>query len=638
MKKPAARFVLPAIALALLLMLPSAAAARAGGGQNYGEDGWSGGGGEGGGGDGLGYLFLWLIQLAFRQPLIGIPLLLAGVIVVSRIGKAAGTGNQYRTIERAGREAGARRQADVAGRLDAISKRDPAFDQALFLRRIHKGFLEVQAAWSAQDFTAVSRFLSDGVRERFTMQAEMLREEGIRNVIEDVSIQSSSIVAVESDDFFDTIHVEISARGKDSDLDFSTGRVIRGGANSPFTEYWSFLRRPGAVTPATGGLIEGSCPNCGAPLSISDRGKCENCDSIVSSGEYDWVLAEITQSSEWGTAADPSIIPGYSDMVSRDPAFNLQHIEDRASVIFWRFIRAHFEGSPDPLRKVSLPSFIPSFEESLRFSNEDGWWLLFKDAAVGAVEVQSIETAGSDPDAQDHIEVLIRWSARNARRNSAGRIRNAGDRTIRPIVYHLVRNRSVVTSRERAFLSSHCQACGAPYTGGESGNCDYCGRVLNDGSQDWVLASTGRYDASKMRPASVDAFARSSLIPPEMLLGAMAGAMFADGAIDPSEEKLLADFAKSRGISPRTVSEITASVRAGEKTLPVPSTREETVEILGAMARMILADGRMSNEEIELLSSFGEASGLTRADVMLIVSGQREQLFRQARRILENGR
>ncbi len=634
MKKPAIRHIVPAVVLALLLLLPSAAAARAGGGQSYGGDG----GGGGGGGDGLGYLFFWLIQLAFRQPLIGIPLLAAGVIVVSRMGKAARTGNQYRTIERAGRAAGARRQEDVAGRLEALSKRDTAFDQAVFLRKVHKGFLEVQAAWSSQDFGAVSRFLSDGVRERFSMQAEMLREEGIRNVLEDVSIQSSSIVAVESDSLFDAIHIEISARGRDSDLDFSTGRVIRGGETSSFTEYWSFLRRPGAVTLATGGLIEGFCPNCGAPLSIGDKGTCENCDSVVSSGEYDWVLAEITQSSEWGTAADPSIIPGYSAMVARDPAFNLQHIEDRASVVFWRFIRAHFEGSPDPLRKVSLPSFIPSFEESLRFSSEDGWWLFFKDAAVGAVEVQSIETAGSDPEGQDHIEVLVRWSARNARRNSSGRIRNAGDRTIRPVVYHLVRNSSVVTSKERVFLSSHCQACGAPYTGGESGNCDYCGRVLNDGGQDWVLASTGRYEASRMRPASVDAFARSSLIPPDMLLGAMAGAMFADGAIDPSEEKLLAGFAESRGISPQTVSEITASVRAGERTLPVPSTREETVEIMGAMARMILADGRMSSEEIEMLSNFGEASGLTRADVMQIVAGQREQLFRQARRILEKGR
>lgn len=630
MKSHTARIILLAAMLTLLAVLPSPAYARAGGGQSFGGDG---GGGGGGGGDGLGYLVFWLVQLAFRQPLIGVPLLVVGVIAVSRMGRAARTGNQYRTIERAGRAAAVRRQEDLSQRLEALRRRDPAFDPDAFLRKAGKGFLEVQAAWSAQDFTGVLRFLSDGVRERFSMQAAMLREEGVRNVLENAAIVSSRIVAIDSDAVFDCIHVEITARGRDRDLDASSGKVLRENGSDQFTEYWSFLRKPGAVTLASGGLLEGFCPNCGAPLSLSDAGTCDNCDSVVTSGEYDWVLAEITQSAEWGTASDPSVIPGYSMMLAKDPAFNLQHIEDRASVIFWRIMKAHFEGDPGPLSKVSLQSFRQSFSESMRLSTEDGWWLFFKDAAVGAVEVQRIEPAGSEG-GQDHIEVLIRWSARNARRNSDGRIRNAGDRTVRPVVYHLVRNHGVATQGGKSFLSSHCQACGAPYEGGESGNCEYCGRVLNDGSQDWVLASTGRFEASAMRPSAVEAFSRASLVPPDLLMGAMAGVMFADGVIDPAEEKLLGDFARDRGITQSAVAEIIASVRAGEQTIPAPSTREESVELAGAMARMVLADGRMTDGEVEMLAGFGEAAGMTRADVMQIIAAQREQLYRQARRVL----
>lgn len=634
MKHASVRFPALAAAIAMMILLPADAFARAGGGQSYGGGGGGGGGGGIGGGDGIGYLVFWLIQLAFRQPLIGVPLLVVGVIVVSKAGRTARTGNQYRTIEKAGRAAAVRKQDDLVQRIEALKKRDPSFDPSLFLQKVGRGFLEVQSAWSNQELSRVGRFVSDGIRERFSMQMDLMRGEGYRNVIEDASVVSSAIVAIESDAVFDTIHVEIDARGRDRDLDTSTGRVIRENGSEPFTEYWSFLRKPGAVTLANGGLIEGVCPNCGAALELSDAGACENCDSVVTSGEYDWVLAEITQSIEWGTASDPSVIPGYTAMIGRDPAFNLQHIEDRASVIFWRMMRAHFEGGSDPLRKVALPAFIPTFEESLRFSSEDGWWLYFKDAAVGAVEIQRIEPAAEGSGEQDHIEVLIRWSGRNARRNPDGRIRNAGDRTIRPVVYHLVRNSGVATQKVRSFLSSHCQACGAPYTGGESGNCDYCGRILNDGGQDWVLASTGRFEASRMNPQAVNAFARASLVPPDLLLGAMAGVMFADGVLDPSEEKLLASFAASRGIPAGSVTEITASVRAGERTLPTPSTPAETRELLGAMSRMVLADGRMSSEEVEMLTGFGEASGMTRADVMQIIGRQREQLFKEARKIL----
>lgn len=622
-KKPAVPLSILAV---LLVVLPSVALARAGGGQSYGD---SGGGGGGGGGEGMGYLVFWLVQLAFRHPVIGVPLLVFALVMMIRFGRRARAGSEIRTISRAGRAASETRQRDVDARLAALAARDPGFDPALFVERSGRAFTEVQKAWAAGDPGMVRRFVSDGIRERFSIQLEMMRARGIRNELADPAIVRTEIVALQSDQCFDTIHLAFTASGRDRDLDVPTGRVLADRGVETFTEYWSFLRRPGASTKRGAGLVEGFCPNCGASLEISDAGRCENCDSIVTSGEYDWILAEITQSAEWGTMSDPAVIPGYERMVSRDPAFNLQHVEDRVSVIFWRYIRAHFENSPSRLARMATPGYVESLAESIRLAGQDGRWLVFEEAAVGAVEVQSIE-AGEGQGGMDRISVLVRWSARNARRGPDGRVTGAGDRMIRPTVFHLVRGGGIQTQREKAFLSSHCQACGAPDTGGDSGSCDYCGRVMNDGSQDWVLAATGRFEASMIRPGGVSAFARASLVPPDVILSAMAAAMHSDGSIDEGEMELLRSFAASRGIKPGAVDEIAASVRAGGQ-LPAPGSPSEASEIVAAVARMILADGKVTRPEAEMLHGFGRAAGLTRADVDMVVSRERGRLYREAR-------
>lgn len=36
-----------------------------------------------------------------------------------------------------------------------------------------------------------------------------------------------------------------------------------------------------------------SCPRCGAPLQITSAGKCEYCGSIVTTGEFSWVLTDM---------------------------------------------------------------------------------------------------------------------------------------------------------------------------------------------------------------------------------------------------------------------------------------------------------------------------------------------------------
>jgi predicted lipid-binding transport protein (Tim44 family) len=620
------------IVLVLLAGMASMAWARAGGGQSYGSSRRSGGGG----GEGLGIIFYWLVMLAIEQPAIGVPLLIAALVVFMIWGRKAKGRHESKTITKATRLNRQQQASDRDEILTALTQRDPGFTEAGFLQRSNRAFIAIQDAWSNQDLDRVRHFISDGVNERFSIQIDMQKSEGTRNQMEDVRILESKIVSMTSDRNYDTIHVEIMAQARDTDVSLETGRVIRINTTAPFTEYWSFLRKPGVKTLTDKGLVEGFCPNCGAHMELSDTGRCENCDSIVTSGQYDWVLTEITQSMEWGTLSNPEMIPGYSVMVQRDPAFNIQHVEDKTSVVFWRMIRAWFDSDPDAARKVLFPEYLESLEKQMANVNQEDWWLFFREAALGAVEIQKI--IPGEEGSRDRIEVLVKWSARNAQRNRAGSIRGEGDKTIRPQIYLMARNQGVTTNAQMSFMSSHCPACAAPYEGGDTGACDYCGRPLNDGSQDWSLEAVQRFEASRITSEAVSGIERAALIPPDLVLSAMVSAMYADGEVDDKEMKALVSFAQSRNIPDDELHRIVASVASGQDSLPVPETTTEAREILAAMARMVLADGKVTREEQALMTSFGESMHLAAADVKMILTQQRKLLYQQAKTTIRENR
>jgi uncharacterized tellurite resistance protein B-like protein len=611
----------------LLLVAAGTVFARAGGGGSYGGSG--GGGGSDGDGGGIGYLLFMLVRLAIEKPVIGVPLLVVVVILLAKFGRATRSGHETRTITRAGRLNREQEQTKMDQALAALTARDHGFTPEAFLTRAGTAFTALQSAWSDQELGRVRPFISDGINERFTLQVEMQRREGYRNRMENVSILSSRIVGVGSDRHFDTIHVEFTAHADDSDVDIKSGRVIRKNSSESFTEYWSFLRKPGVQTLAGKGLVEGFCPNCGTSLELTDTGRCGSCDSIVTSGDYDWVLAEITQSMEWNALSDASIIPGYQGMLSIDPGFNLQHIEDRTSVIFWRLMSSWFENSPSPARKVTLPEYLGTLEEQLRNTREGEWWLFYRDAAVGTVEVQSV-TPGP-PGGMDRVDVLVKWSASNARKNAEGKVGASGGKTIRPQVFTLARKHGVLTSTAESFRSSHCPGCGAPYEGGDSGACDYCGRPLNDGSQEWVLESIAPFSASRITGESVSAIRRAALVPPDLILASMISAMYADGEVDEKEMESLRKFSEARKIPDEQLNAIIETVKSGAGTLPTPSNPSEAREIMGAMARMVMADGKLSSGEQNLLQAFGDSQGMTWADVKLLLAQQKAVLFAEAK-------
>ncbi len=623
----------PFFTLFLIVLMVSTAGiafARAGGGQSYG--GSSSGGS--GGGNGMGIIIYFLLRLCIEQPVIGIPLVIVLIIVAIIINNKY-QAIQYGAIQQAGNRTLNRSQNFVAVQkaLGKLKERDPQFTTASFMKKAETAFFEIQQAWSDQDLSKVRRFISDGVNERFSLQIDMQKKQGIRNKMENVQVLNTKITSIESDSHFDSIHLRITAKAKDTDVDLETGKNIRDNYSGTFVEYWSFLRKPGVQTLAGKGLVEGVCPNCGAHLELSDSGKCQYCDAVVTSGEYDWVLSEITQSIEWSTATSPSAIPGYTAMVEADPAFNLQTIEDTTSVIFWRYIKSYFESSADPVRKMATADYSDSLESSLESTRDGNSHLFFADAAVGAVEVQSI-VQGTE---FDRVQVLVKWSATNSWIDHSGKAKSRGPKTIRPQIFTLIRKHGVTTLAATQLNSAHCPGCGAPYSGGNTGSCEYCGRSLNDGSGAWVLESIGAFTSARVNSTSVSPVTRTSNVSADLLLLAMASTMYADGELDAKEMDMLTSFAGQRGISQDSLSAIINTVKQPDAQLPRPANSSEAMEVLKAMVRMSLADGKIDNTEKALLVKYAISAGLSKYEVSSTIAKQRRSLYKQAKRAAKWG-
>lgn len=646
----AARPVLSTWICVFLVLAAREVFARAGGGGGFGggggsSGGFSGGGGSGGGGSG-GELIYFLVRLTITHPHIGIPLDIGVLVFVYFSYKNGRSYHVTRTIRKVyNKQDHYRTQRG----LDKLRARDTAFSEEKFKERAGKAFGKIQKAWSEQDMKPVRGLISDGIFERFNAYLAMQKASLLVNRMEQVRVLKAEIAGVESDEFFDTVHLLITASAVDYMENRETGKRVHGKKQpETFQEYWSFLRRPGAKTLEKPGLVEGFCPNCGTPLSFSDKTVCESCSAVVNSGEYDWVLAEITQTGEW-RGIRPRDIPGVDAVRGKDPAFNVQHLEDRASVMFWRLRQSEFFADKGYLAKLSHPDYLAE-NEKLFSPLEDGTHAFYADAAVGAVDLSSVAVSG-EPGGMDRAHVKIRWSGHPEQEKIPSLMAPRYERSrIFQHSFILVRKTDTRSSDKNVLSSTHCPGCGAPETPTTAGECEYCGLRQNDGGADWVLRSIKPFvedyqaicrkveqvvEGGREEAAGMD-HERSGIpvFTPEInraLLVCAISVMNADGTIDEKERAWLEKMGRRRNVPKNELDELVNAVRSGEVKPVLPDDLDQGRHFFNSMIQVCLVDGKVTNDERRLLKRLVSKLGYTEVDIGYMINRERARLYREAR-------
>lgn len=462
-----------ALALGALVLLDATlAAARPGGGQDFS----GGGGGDDGGVWLVINLAIYLLELCVDYPAVGFPLLgllIVGAVVWHHV-------NPNRTTKAAVRDLEASALRGLNPDLRQLADRDPQLTEEGFTAEVTKIVLAVQQAWNGGDMRPARRLLSDGVYNRFTALIAINRARGVRNRMAESTIERPRVVAVERDTFFDTVHVRIAGRARDADVPVAADpatqeKLLAKAKLAKYVEVWSFLRRPGAQTKAGQTVIEGRCPNCGAEQPVGDVVECPFCHALVNSGEYGWVLAEITQASEWRPSSAGDRIPGLEEMRAVDPQFNRQQIEDRASFLFWKWVEARVTRNPAAIRKLSTERMSGFVAQEAAAGGIGGGKQTMERVAVGSADLVGVEPG--DEGGMDRALVRLRWSAAYSPKAAPVPSTN---------ILVLVRKAGVAT--KFGLSGDRCRNCGAPVvTATDSPKCDYCGAEMAAGQQDFVL-------------------------------------------------------------------------------------------------------------------------------------------------------
>ena len=639
--------VVLAVAVGVVL-LPAIALARAGGGGGYGGGGGGGFGGGGGGGfgggggsggsggsGGGGEIIFWLIYLCFQHPVIGIPLLIIVVALMILGSKQGNSAYRGRVIRRGAQALSSVRREEAVARL---READPQFDEQQFYERAAAAFLKIQSAWSEQNIEPVRAFISDGIYERFSLQIQEQRDLGYRNRMENVVVRQTLLAQVESDEPFDVVTVRIRASALDYRQRLADGNRIAGTARTDtFVEFWTFLRRRGVKTDShRPGLIEGNCPNCGTDVTLNRSAKCTSCDSLLRSGQYDWVLCEITQECEW-RSGEQREIPGMADYrQNHDPGFNVQQLEDRASVVFWRKAMADRLGNTAALAKMATPEFCDGYAENLKPGPKGRRY--FGDCAVGSVETRGL-LPGSP---MDRAVIEIRWSGKRFVAGDGGPPQPVSDNgSLFRQFFVLGRRSGVKTDAGLAVSSSHCPSCGAPEEDLTSHACEFCGEVLGDGSHDWVLLEIHPTQNAQGKALLREIHDRTAAAEPaspapggtELLAWAIKLAL-ADNSLDAKERAMLDRVARRRGVPPQQLETLIAAAQRGQMDVPEPANREQAQQWLETMADVALSDGRVDRAEAALLVQAGERIDWTAYDLRALLKRRKKVHYQAARQQL----
>ena len=186
------------------------------------------------------------------------------------------------------------RPPDFERRTRALVARNQGFSWDEFQVKAIGIFLKVQEAWTSRNWSLVRPHETDVIFRTHRYWIENYLRENRINRLKDIKVTDFMISNIVTDALYESIVVRIFAEM----IDYTecAGQVVSGDPATPrtFSEYWTFVRRLGYQRPNGDSLVQ--CPSCGAPLDrVNPAGFCEYCETLVSTGNFDWVLSYIEQ-------------------------------------------------------------------------------------------------------------------------------------------------------------------------------------------------------------------------------------------------------------------------------------------------------------------------------------------------------
>lgn len=257
-----------------------------GGGGGYSGGGYSGGSHDYGGGssssdddlDALDVIIIIIVLIAIG----------GGAVIKNSVGSKGR--NTYSSAQRTPRD----HSSEI---LNAIHDIDPNFSEETFIGWTKEVFITLQNAWTERDWSKIRPFEKEELYRQHEQQLKEYINNGTINIIERINIKQAYMHLYERDAQYEYLVVYMETRMNDYVIDEKTRAVVKGDKNIEhhLNYQLTFMRKTGVKTnPARSNKSTVSCPHCGAPVTVTSAGKCEYCDFIITTGEHDWVLSDLS--------------------------------------------------------------------------------------------------------------------------------------------------------------------------------------------------------------------------------------------------------------------------------------------------------------------------------------------------------
>ena len=342
-------------------------------------------------------------------------------------------------------------------------------------------FLSIQKCWSEKRLDLMRRFISDGVYQRFNAQFTMMNLLTESNPMSEVQVHNVKVVKFVNESGYDCIDFEILASAKDQFICEKYPQLSSPGGLESFIEYWSFIRRH-EFKKGSDLFHSDLCPKCSAPLTskLVESARCPYCNTYLNSGEYDWVLSEITQQSDYGIvfsslehqeALTADIGAGSDD-------FSRQVIEDRASNAFMQILIAQLTKNTNVLKRFCTNSAFEFFKKTTPAAN-----VAYNRLYTQTVELMKLQS--TETEVRAYVGIKFAYSIVMLDSGRAGS-QSEEDLNSDSKVLVLMRNKSTEMAKGSIFANA-CPKCGASQKDNLSATCSYCQSPLNDPNLDWVV-------------------------------------------------------------------------------------------------------------------------------------------------------
>jgi uncharacterized tellurite resistance protein B-like protein len=457
----------------------------------------------------------------------------------------------------------------AAASVQTFSKTDRDFSVERVERHARELADTITRAVEAGATDSVHPWLSDGLFERVAIEVALSKDVATARQLAASRLRSVTVARFDRDEDAQTLEVVLLLSPKE-------------GGHADVTQVWTFHRRLAGGEPRRG-LQDGACPHCGAPLSLVRQTACAHCGAIVNSGGYDWVLTQVARGVESGRPA----VVDLAGLRVKDPALTAAEVEDRASVIFWRWQAAAITQRFEALNQVAVHP----------------WSELPALTALPPTASFVLRALHQLPGGRQQADVEVRWVL-------------AGGASERAVV-SLTRAGDALTRKELGLATCRCTRCLAPVEASAPSVCASCGA---DFDESWRLEALVPFEAwQSQHLAAVRAFtsvatATGTLLSalPRIdrvaLLEVAAGLALADGRLEERERGSLERFASRLGLDDAAVQ--AALTRPSTAELPKSRwSRAQSNALVEALVELVFVDGHADLQERKLVERLARGLG-----------------------------